>query len=156
MAYFQRIPGNILSFTAAATSSLLIMSLAANAAPQWGSDLRMFPSSKPRPIVLAENGLGWSRERGLDAIHTVRGLFAQGEGTSDDEGEVAPAAVEKYIEVQKAMQKNHSLTVEQACTQQGIQIASFRDIENRIERDDALRERVRKALRDSTAKAPTK
>jgi len=83
--------------------------------------------------------------RGSSAVR-----LAQDE-SSDDESDVAPAEVEKYIEVQKAMQHNHSLTVEQACAQQGLALGDFRQLEDRIERDDALRERVRKALRDAAA-----
>ncbi|HXW82946.1 MAG TPA: hypothetical protein VEJ86_00935 [Candidatus Binataceae bacterium] len=84
----------------------------------------------------------------LRAEHRI----AQDESSSEDaESNVPPAEVEKYIDVQKAMQQNHSLTVEQACTQRGLGLADFRQIEDRIERDDALRERVRKALRDAAA-----
>jgi hypothetical protein len=76
-------------------------------------------------------------------------------GSSGDETDVSPVDVEKYIKVYKAMQKNHSLTVEQAASQQGLSVEAFRTLESRIERDDALRERVRKALRTSAQASPT-
>jgi hypothetical protein len=76
-------------------------------------------------------------------------------GSSGDETEVSPVDVEKYINVYKAMQKNHSLTVEQAASQQGLTVQGFRTLESRIERDDALRERVRKALRAPAEASPT-
>jgi phage protein D len=74
--------------------------------------------------------------------------FAQA-GASDEDSEVTSADVEKYIKVYKNMQHHHSLTVEQAASQEGLTVTAFRNLESRIERDDALRERVRKALRDS-------
>jgi hypothetical protein len=68
----------------------------------------------------------------------------------DEDAEVPPKMVEKYTNAYKAMQKDHNLTAEQAAAAQGLTIAQFRTIEGRIERDDTLRERVRKALRAST------
>ena len=76
----------------------------------------------------------------------------QNAATSDDDKEVPNSQVEKYIDAYKAMQKDHSLTAEQAASKQGMTIAQFRSLEGRIERDDTLRERVRKALR--TANKP--
>ncbi|MHB8382143.1 MAG: hypothetical protein ACYDC3_07355 [Candidatus Binataceae bacterium] len=75
---------------------------------------------------------------------------AQADSSSADQGEVPPEQVEKYIAIYKATQSNHSLTVEQAAAQQGLTVPEFRKLEGRIERDDALRARVRKALRHST------
>ncbi len=70
------------------------------------------------------------------------------EDTGDDEStEVPPAQVDKYVAVYKAMQRDHSLTVEEAASRQGMTLAAFRTLEAKIERDDVLRERVRKALR---------
>ncbi len=66
---------------------------------------------------------------------------------ADDEAEVPTSQVDKYISVYEAMQKDHNLTVEQAASKQNLTVAQFRQLEARIERDDTLRERVRKALR---------
>ena len=72
-------------------------------------------------------------------------------GASDDEDkDVPPKLVDKYTNAYKAMQKDHNLTADQAAAAQGLTIAQFRSIEGRIERDDTLRERVRKALRNAT------
>ncbi len=68
----------------------------------------------------------------------------------DDDKEVPPSQVEKYIDAYKLMQKDHNLTADQAASKQGLTIAQFRSLEGRIERDDVLRERVRKALRNVT------
>jgi hypothetical protein len=69
---------------------------------------------------------------------------------SDDSGEdkdVPTSQVDKYISVYEAMQKDRNLTVDQAAPQQGLTVEQFRALENKIEADDTLRERVRKALR---------
>jgi len=68
-------------------------------------------------------------------------------GDEDDDKDIPPAQVDKYINVNLAMQKNHGLTVEQAASQQGMTVEQFRSLEGKIERDDTLRERVRTALR---------
>ena len=43
--------------------------------------------------------------------------------------------------------EDHGLTVEQAASKQGMTVTQFRSLEDKIERDDTLRERVRTALR---------
>jgi hypothetical protein len=65
----------------------------------------------------------------------------------DDDKDVPTSQVDKYISVYEAMQKDHNLTVEQAASKQGLTVTQFRQLENKIESDDTLRERVRKALR---------
>jgi len=67
--------------------------------------------------------------------------------TDDDDKDVPTGQVDKYISVYEAMQKDHNLTVEQAASKQGLTVDQFRALENKIEADDTLRERVRKALR---------
>jgi len=81
---------------------------------------------------------------------TARTRIAQADtdtDTDDDDKDIPPAQVDKYINVNLAMQKNHGLTVEQAASQQGMTVEQFRSLEGKIERDDTLRERVRTALR---------
>jgi hypothetical protein len=70
-------------------------------------------------------------------------------GQDDDDSEsqdVPPADIEKYVNVYQAMQRNRTLTVEQASAQQHLSVEQFRDIESKIERDGVLRERVRREL----------
>ena len=67
-------------------------------------------------------------------------------GEADDK-DVPTSQVDRYISVYEAMQKDHNMTVEQAASKQGLTVAQFRTLENKIENDDTLRERVRKALR---------
>ncbi len=74
------------------------------------------------------------------------------ETDEEDDKDVPTNQVDKYISVYESMQKDHNLTVEQATSKQGLTVAQFREIEGKIERDDTLRERVRKALRHETDK----
>jgi len=80
-------------------------------------------------------------------------VIASGTGTvqtqaaEDDDKDVPPGQVDKYVSVYRSMQKDHGLTVEQAASKQGMTVTQFRAIEGKIERDDTLRERVRTALR---------
>jgi hypothetical protein len=69
------------------------------------------------------------------------------EETDEDDKDVPTSQVDKYISVYESMQKDHNLTVEQAASKQGLTVEQFRALENKIEADDTLRERVRKALR---------
>lgn len=69
------------------------------------------------------------------------------ENSGDDDKDVPTSQVNKYIAVYKAMQKNHSLNVEQAAASQGLTISKFRALEGKIEQNDTLREQVRRALR---------
>jgi hypothetical protein len=69
---------------------------------------------------------------------------AQEETGNDDS--VSPKQVQLYVAVYRAMQRDHSLSVDQACSQQGLTVSAFRDIERKIERNDQLRNRVRDEL----------
>lgn len=72
------------------------------------------------------------------------------------EEEIAPAEIDKYVAVYKAMQRNHSLSVEQAAAAQGFTLPAFRKLEQRIERNDVARDDVRRALAQSAqTPAPT-
>lgn len=75
-------------------------------------------------------------------------LIAQDDG-ADEEKDVPQSQIDKYVAVYKAMQKNHGLTAEQAALQQGMTISQFRELENRIEGNDLVREQVRKLLRNN-------
>ena len=83
-------------------------------------------------------------------------ILAQDEDAGDEK-EVPPAEIDKYIEVYKATQRDHSLTVEQAAAQQGLTLEAFRQLENKIEQDDSAREHVRDALQKAatSSSSPT-
>lgn len=76
-------------------------------------------------------------------------------GDDADSAELPPEQVTKYINVYKAMQRDRSLTVEQAATRQGLSLQAFRAIESKVERNDLVRERVRRALRQSPQPSPS-
>jgi hypothetical protein len=96
--------------------------------------------------------IGWSapsqlRDRAPQFAAEPATAPAPAEETDEDDKDVPTNQVDKYISVYESMQKDHGLTVEQATSKQGLTVAQFREIEGKIERDDTLRERVRKALR---------
>ncbi|MGO9061949.1 MAG: hypothetical protein ACLQU2_31955 [Candidatus Binataceae bacterium] len=74
--------------------------------------------------------------------------WAVAQDDEEDSGsdEVPPDQVDKYVNVYQAMQRDRTLTVDQAAAQQHLTIQQFRDIEAKIERDGVLRERVRREL----------
>ena len=79
---------------------------------------------------------------------------AQDDDSQGDDTDVPPQDVDKYIKVYKAMQQNRGLTVEQAAAQQGLSVSDFRSLENRIERNDALREHVVESLKPQASASP--
>ncbi|MGO9450059.1 MAG: hypothetical protein ACLQDV_03270 [Candidatus Binataceae bacterium] len=81
-------------------------------------------------------------------------FMVQDDESSPDDTDVPPQEVDKYIKVYKAMQQNHSLTVEQAASQQGLSVSDFRSLEDRIQRNDALLAHVRESLRPQASASP--
>ena len=81
----------------------------------------------------------------------LSGPRAQGaEDGTPDEDAVPTAQVDKYIAVYAAMQKNHGLSVEQAAAKQGLTVDQFRTLEDKIERNPIVHQRVLDALKAST------
>jgi hypothetical protein len=74
-----------------------------------------------------------------------RFIIAQDDDDSGD-SDIAPSAVEKYVAIYRDMQQNRSLTVEQAAAKEGLSLAAFRDLEQKIEKDDGARQHVRDEL----------
>jgi hypothetical protein len=72
----------------------------------------------------------------------------------NDENEVSTDEVEKYVSVYKAMQRNRSLTVNQAASAQGLTLEQFRQLENRVQRDDAALEQARDELQAAARASP--
>jgi hypothetical protein len=89
------------------------------------------------------------------SIRAAAHLVQDDEG-SGDETDVPPQDVDKYIKVYQAMQHNRNLTVEQAASAQGLSVSAFRSLEDRIERNDALREHVRDALKPQASPSPSR
>ena len=91
----------------------------------------------------------WSAIRRVTQIAAEPSAPSSPSDADEDDKDVPTSQVDKYINVYESMQKDHNLTVEQAASKQGLTVAQFRSLENKIENDDALRERVRKALRQA-------
>ncbi|MGH7914045.1 MAG: hypothetical protein ACREPW_05270 [Candidatus Binataceae bacterium] len=75
-------------------------------------------------------------------------MFVQNDGSGDttpDKG-ASPDQIERYVAVYRAMQRNHSMTVEQAAAAQGLTVAAFRDLERKIENDELTRDDARREL----------
>ena len=75
------------------------------------------------------------------------------DGGDSDSPEVTPSDVEKYVAVYKATQHDRTLTVEQAAARQGLSLSGFRQLENRIQRDDAALQHARDELQDAAPHA---
>lgn len=76
--------------------------------------------------------------------------LVQDEGVPDEDA-VPTDQVDKYIAVYSAMQKNHSLSVEQAASKQGLTVDQFRTLEDKIERNPIVHQRVLDALKASSS-----
>jgi hypothetical protein len=94
--------------------------------------------------------MGDIKSLGLQPTTSI--ILVQDEGDNDN-SEVTPAEVEKYVAVYRAMHRDRSLTVEQAAAQQGMTVAAFRALENRVQRDDAALQHARDELQDSAIHA---
>ena len=75
-------------------------------------------------------------------------------GAADDDTEISPSQLEKYVAVYKAMQRDRSLTVEAAAAENGMTLEAFRQLEGRVQRDEAALQRARDELQAS-AKHPS-
>jgi hypothetical protein len=86
---------------------------------------------------------------GLAKNTTSRGAsaatLAQDDDATADKG-ASPEQIEKYVAVYRAMQRNHSMTIEQAAATQGMTVSAFRQLEQRITSDDLSRDAARRAL----------
>jgi hypothetical protein len=86
---------------------------------------------------------------GLSIQFVPHGQQAQNKTEAEEEGEtpgVSESELEVYIEVYKAMQSNHALTIEEALKPHGVSLEKFRASERRIQKEQRYVERVRKAL----------
>jgi len=129
-------------------SAIAIIGLIASSSPSAWCRSRLKKIGQPAPASAAPSALSFeivSSSTGL-----VQDDIPSDAAGDEDEKDVPPKMVDKYTNAYKAMQKDHNLTADQAAAAQGLTIAQFRSIEGRIERDDTLRERVRKALRNAT------
>jgi len=78
-----------------------------------------------------------------------------GQRNEADENEVSTDEVEKYVSVYKAMQRNRSLTVVQAAAAQGLTVEQFRQLENRVQHDEAALQQARDELQAAAQGSPS-
>jgi hypothetical protein len=97
----------------------------------------------------------FTRQRFQSQLRTSRLPPVVGQNEDADENEVSTDEVEKYVSVYKAMQRNRSLTVDQAAAAQGLTIEQFRQLENRVQRDDAALQQARDELQAAAQRSPT-
>lgn len=73
---------------------------------------------------------------------------AQEVSEEEEADKVSEAEINLYIDVYGAMQADHDITIERALAEraQNMTLDQFRELERRIQHDEGLVERVRKAL----------
>jgi hypothetical protein len=132
----------LLGVAALAPSMPLIASAGSQTAPGATASPRAQASRKlaaPPRVVMPAKMLAQILAQGLTQDDDDTGDATADKGASPDQ-------IEKYVTVYRAMQRNHSLTIEQAAASQGMTVQAFRDLERRIESDDLARDDARRAL----------
>jgi hypothetical protein len=75
------------------------------------------------------------------------GLRPQAQEAGENEADqVSSSELELYIDVYTAMQADHDLTLETVLAQRGVPLATFRNIERRVQKQERLVRKVREAL----------
>jgi len=72
----------------------------------------------------------------------------------DSDSEVPSDQVEKYVAVYKDMQRDRNLTVATAAAKEGLTVAGFRDLEQKVEKDESAREHARTELQAAVSAKP--
>ena len=67
----------------------------------------------------------------------------------DEEPQVKEAEVQLYIDVYTEMQKDHGLVLAKALESRGLSVEQFRNIEQKVQRQPRLVDRVRKSLAEA-------
>jgi hypothetical protein len=80
--------------------------------------------------------------------------IAQDDRSADDI-DVPPAQVEKYVAVYRSMQRDKTLTADQAAAKQGMTLQEFRNLENRVQRDDSALQHARDELQSAAKASPS-
>ena len=118
----------------------------------------------PSPLILVvallampaptDNLLTFYPKRSQSQLRIPRLPRIIGQNDEPDEKEVSTDDVEKYVSVYKAMQRNRSLTVDQAAAAQGLTTKQFRELEDRVQRDDAALQQARDELQAAARGSP--
>jgi hypothetical protein len=101
-------------------------------------------------LIAAAAGFSIAKLRALAGSGTVAVIpttdIVQDDDQDSEGDEVSPSQLDQYVKVYQTMQRDRTITVDQATAREHLTVAQFRDIEGRIERDGVLRERVRREL----------
>jgi hypothetical protein len=81
-------------------------------------------------------------------------VVAQDTDSNDDTG-VSPDQLQKYVAVYRAMQHDRGLTVESAAAKESLTLSQFRELEQKVERDEVAREQARRELQAAAHAGPS-
>lgn len=87
------------------------------------------------------------------ALRLTHESLAQ-DSDDEDDNEVPPDQIEKYVAVYRDMQRDRSLTVETAAAKEGLTVSAFRQLEQKVEHDDSALERARSELQAAATQSP--
>jgi len=82
-----------------------------------------------------------------------RPVVAQDSNSNDETG-VSSDQLQKYVAVYRAMHNDRGLTVEDAAAKESLTLSQFRELEQKIERDDVAREQARRELQAAAHDSP--
>lgn len=89
---------------------------------------------------------------GVGAVGVLLGALVFGlrpqaqEADEPQSDDVSQSELEMYIGVYTAMQADHDLTLDVVLTQKGLDLAQFRNVERRVQKQERLVRKVRDAL----------
>ena len=98
---------------------------------------------------------GYYSDRPLSARRSLEPQRVMAGADDSDENEVSTDDVDKYVAVYKAMQRNKNLTVDEAAAAQGLTTRQFRELEDRVQRDEAALQQARDELQAAVQNSPT-
>lgn len=119
------------------------------AAVAFGIPLSAAAFTLSAPALTASPAAASSR-----AFVRLGSILAQDSDSDNDHG-VSSDQLEKYIAVYRDMQRDRGLTVESAAAKESLSISQFRELEQKIERDDVAREHARMELQKAVTASPS-
>lgn len=110
--------------------------------------------------ISARGGQAWAGAATVPAVRISNpagsSLGIEWAQDDDEGGAGVPAqSITKYVAVYRDMQRNRSLTVQQAAAQEGMSLEEFRKLEGEIERDSTARQQARDELKAAATTSPS-
>jgi hypothetical protein len=119
------------------SASAMIWAVPAHAARYAGRP----PSASAIPLVRFK----------IAGVRGRDGAIAQDD--DNNQTDIPPESIAKYVAVYRDMQRDRTLTVKQAAAKEGMPMAQFRNLEGQIERDESARQQVRDELQAAAKNA---